>query len=70
MKILFIGGTGVISSACSKLCSERGHNLYLFNRGNITLPDTVKYKFLLNKISIISDYVIKLSLIFSTIFST
>ena len=46
MKILFIGGTGVISSACSKLCSERGHELYLFNRGNSRLPETVKYKLL------------------------
>jgi nucleoside-diphosphate-sugar epimerase len=46
MKILFIGGTGVISGACSKLCSERGHDLYLFNRGNTKLPETVKYKLL------------------------
>jgi nucleoside-diphosphate-sugar epimerase len=33
MKILFIGGTGVISSACSALALERGMELYLFNRG-------------------------------------
>lgn len=33
MKILFIGGTGIISSACSKLVIEKGHDLYLFNRG-------------------------------------
>lgn len=46
MKILFIGGTGVISSACSKLCSERGYDLYLLNRGNTKLPETVKYKLL------------------------
>jgi nucleoside-diphosphate-sugar epimerase len=46
MKILFIGGTGVISGACSKLCSEIGHELYLFNRGNSRLPDTVKYQLL------------------------
>jgi len=46
MKILFIGGTGVISSACSKLCSERGYDLYLLNRGNAKLPETVKYKLL------------------------
>lgn len=32
MKILFIGGTGVISSACSELCIEKGYNLYLLNR--------------------------------------
>ena len=33
MKILFIGGTGVISSACSELCIEKGFDLYLLNRG-------------------------------------
>jgi nucleoside-diphosphate-sugar epimerase len=33
MKILFIGGTGVISSSCSELCVDRGIELYLFNRG-------------------------------------
>lgn len=32
MKILFIGGTGLISSACSKLAIERGMELYLLNR--------------------------------------
>jgi nucleoside-diphosphate-sugar epimerase len=33
MKILFIGGTGVISSASSELVAERGDELYLLNRG-------------------------------------
>jgi nucleoside-diphosphate-sugar epimerase len=33
MKALFIGGTGIISSACSQLALERGIELYLFNRG-------------------------------------
>lgn len=32
MKILFIGGTGVISTACSELCVEKGFDLYLLNR--------------------------------------
>jgi nucleoside-diphosphate-sugar epimerase len=32
MKILFIGGTGIISSACSNLAIERGHELFLVNR--------------------------------------
>jgi len=32
MKILFIGGTGVISSACSELALKRGHELFLLNR--------------------------------------
>jgi nucleoside-diphosphate-sugar epimerase len=36
MKVLFIGGTGIISSACSKLAIERGVELYLFNRGKPT----------------------------------
>ena len=38
MKVLFIGGTGVISSACSRLAVERGMELYLFNRGRTTRP--------------------------------
>lgn len=33
MKVLFIGGTGVISSECSKLCIEKGVDLFLLNRG-------------------------------------
>jgi nucleoside-diphosphate-sugar epimerase len=38
MKILFIGGTGVISSACSTLALERGMDLYLLNRGKSSRP--------------------------------
>jgi len=33
MKVLFIGGTGIISSACSELAVQRGIELYLLNRG-------------------------------------
>jgi nucleoside-diphosphate-sugar epimerase len=33
MKVLFIGGTGIISSACSELAVRRGIELYHFNRG-------------------------------------
>ncbi|NWG13565.1 MAG: SDR family oxidoreductase [Acidobacteria bacterium] len=33
MKVLFIGGTGNISSACARLAVERGIDLCLFNRG-------------------------------------
>ena len=33
MKILFIGGTGLISSACSELAVKRGLELYILNRG-------------------------------------
>jgi len=32
MKILFIGGTGIISSACAELALSRGHELLLLNR--------------------------------------
>jgi nucleoside-diphosphate-sugar epimerase len=34
LKVLFIGGTGIISSACSALAVEKGIDLFLFNRGN------------------------------------
>lgn len=33
MKLLFVGGTGIISSACSALAVERGHELDLLVRG-------------------------------------
>lgn len=36
MKVLFIGGTGTISSACSKLAITQGIDLYLLNRGKTT----------------------------------
>lgn len=32
-KVLFIGGTGIISSACSALAVERGIDLHVLNRG-------------------------------------
>jgi nucleoside-diphosphate-sugar epimerase len=43
MKILFIGGTGTISAAISRLLVAQGHDLYLLNRGqrNHTLPQGV-----------------------------
>ncbi len=34
MKVLFIGGTGTISTAISKQLLTEGHDLYLLNRGN------------------------------------
>ncbi|OFX60164.1 MAG: NAD-dependent dehydratase [Bacteroidetes bacterium GWB2_41_8] len=34
MKVLFIGGTGFISTAVSRMAIERGMELYLLNRGN------------------------------------
>jgi len=38
LKVLFIGGTGIISSACSPLAIEKGIDLYLLNRGNAPRP--------------------------------
>ncbi len=32
MKLLFVGGTGILSSACSDLALARGHELFLLNR--------------------------------------
>jgi|SRR5579859_418491 len=56
MKVLFIGGTGNISTAVSRLCVEKGIDLFLLNRGqrgveiqgaktlqaDITQPDQVR----------------------------
>ncbi|HVN16661.1 MAG TPA: SDR family oxidoreductase [Anaerolineales bacterium] len=42
MKILFIGGTGLISSACSELAVKHGHELFLLNRSvsaNYSVPN-------------------------------
>jgi len=36
MDVLFIGGTGIISSACTELAAARGINLTLLNRGTTT----------------------------------
>ena len=38
MKVLFIGGTGIISSACSELAIQQGIELYLLNRGTSFRP--------------------------------
>ena len=44
MKILFIGGTGTISMAITRLLAQRGDELWLLNRGsrNEGLPENVK----------------------------
>lgn len=44
VKILFIGGTGVISAACTRLASERGFDVTLLNRGrrNAAIPAGVR----------------------------
>jgi nucleoside-diphosphate-sugar epimerase len=36
LKVLFIGGTGIISSACARLAVDRGIDLYVLNRGETT----------------------------------
>lgn len=38
LKVLFIGGTGIISSACSALAVEKGLDLYLLTRGRSSRP--------------------------------
>lgn len=38
MKVLFIGGTGMISAAVSRMAVVRGVDLYLLNRGSRTAP--------------------------------
>ncbi|MCR5057786.1 MAG: SDR family oxidoreductase [Clostridiales bacterium] len=44
MKILFVGGTGTISMAITRLLAKQGHDLYLLNRGtrNDEIPSGVK----------------------------
>ena len=45
MKVLFIGGTGTISSACTSLAIARGHEVTLLNRGQTfkyPLPENVR----------------------------
>ncbi len=38
MEVLFIGGTGIISSACAELAVEKGFQLYLLTRGKTKRP--------------------------------
>jgi nucleoside-diphosphate-sugar epimerase len=38
LKLLFIGGTGIISSACTPLAAEHGFDVYLLNRGQSRRP--------------------------------
>ena len=42
MKVLFIGGTGNISTVCVQLALARGHEVTLLNRGQRGLPAGVK----------------------------
>ncbi|MBS1725692.1 MAG: SDR family oxidoreductase [Armatimonadetes bacterium] len=47
MKVLFIGGTGIISSGCAPLALDRGIDLYFLNRGKSTrdTPEDAKQIF-------------------------
>jgi len=38
MDILFIGGSGIISTACVMLAVERGYRVSVLNRGNREVP--------------------------------
>jgi len=38
MKVLFVGGTGLISGACTRLAVERGIEVFLLNRGSTPEP--------------------------------
>jgi nucleoside-diphosphate-sugar epimerase len=38
MRVLFIGGTGLISTACSELAIAQGIDLFLLNRGSRAVP--------------------------------
>jgi nucleoside-diphosphate-sugar epimerase len=44
MKTLFIGGTGIISTACTALCAARGIELTILNRGRrpVSVPEGVR----------------------------
>ena len=44
MKLLFLGGTGIISTACTELATRSGFDLFLLNRGTrpAALPANVK----------------------------
>jgi nucleoside-diphosphate-sugar epimerase len=41
MKVLYIGGTGIISSACVKASLDAGHEVWTLNRGQSRLPAQV-----------------------------
>src|SRR5262245_16161202 len=38
MNILFLGGTGNISSECAALLAERGHRILVLTRGHSAVP--------------------------------
>ena len=45
MKVLFVGGTGNISSACTKLAVDKGYEVFIINRGqnpHAAIPEGVR----------------------------
>lgn len=42
MKVLFVGGTGNISTACVRLSLEKGYEVYMLNRGSTKKPGLEK----------------------------
>jgi nucleoside-diphosphate-sugar epimerase len=42
MRILFLGGTGIISTACVELALARGHEVHVLNRGHRPAPAGVQ----------------------------
>jgi len=55
MKVLFIGGTGNISSACTAEAIRQEHELYHFNRGRSELTNSEGVLTLLGDINIAAD---------------
>jgi nucleoside-diphosphate-sugar epimerase len=41
MKVLFLGGTGLISSACASAAQDTGHEVWIVTRGQSNLPPPV-----------------------------
>jgi nucleoside-diphosphate-sugar epimerase len=46
MKVLVLGGTGVISSQISQQLLDAGHEVTIFNRGSKSLPQAERYEWL------------------------
>lgn len=42
MKVLILGGTGLLSSGITEKCLGKGYEVFHFNRGNTTSPDGVR----------------------------
>ena len=51
MKVLFIGGTGNISTACTRLALQKGYDVYHLNRGNSENPFSESVKLIKSDIN-------------------